>query len=119
MSTIEESTVYFDNAVSVALPFHARTIRRNGNLVLVLLDPDHYLNEASYKAAQRSGDPPLRNLIAFDQHGNQLWGAELPETPDYYYQIEDGLPIRALSYSGYRCAIDESNGRIIRREFLK
>ena len=119
MSAIESSTLEFDNGVSVTLPYHARAIRRVNGVVLVLLDPDHYLKDAPYQAAQRSGEPALRNLIAFDAHGTKAWDAELPETLDYYYLIEDGLPIRVLSYSGYRCVIDLSNGRIIGREFLK
>lgn len=119
MRTTENRTLEFDNEVSVVLPFHARAIRRTANFLLVLLDPDDYLNDESYRAAHSSGEPPLRNLIAFDKLGKQAWLAEMPETVDYYYLIEDGLPIRALSYSGHRCVIDERTGRIIDKEFLK
>ena len=119
MSATKNKTLEFDDGGSVALPFHARVIRETPCLVLVLLDPDDYLNDESYRTTQKSGAPSLRNLMAFDRRGGQAWVAEMPEATDYYYSIEDGLPIRALSYSGYRCVIDEDTGRIIEREFLK
>jgi hypothetical protein len=119
MSTTENKTLEFENGVAVALPFRAREIRRIADLVLVLLDPDHYLNDDSFRAAQSPGAPAFQNLIAFDRLGNPAWAAELPEAVDYYYSIGEGLPIRALSYSGHRCVIDAIDGRIMEREFLK
>lgn len=119
MNLTENRRLEFDNATSVVLPFRARAIRTTADLVWVLLDPDHYLADESYQAARSSGEPSLRNLIAFDKLGKQAWAAELPEVVDYYHSIEDGLPIRVLSYSGYRCEIDPSSGKIIGREFLK
>lgn len=119
MSDTQQKMIVFDNGTSVALPFRARQIRRTGSLVLALLDPEQYLQDDSYNARLRSGAPSLRNLIAFDVDGNPLWEAELPELLDYYYLIEDDLPLRALSYSGNRCEIDERDGRIVSREFLK
>lgn len=118
MDSCADRTLEFDNGVSVVLPFRARAVRRTADVVLVLLDPDHYLNDATHKAAQDSGELPLRNLVAFDRQGNKTWVAELPEAVDYYHSIEEGLPIRAHSYSGHRCLIDERTGRITRREFL-
>lgn len=119
MDSCEGQSLELENGVSVVLPYRARAVRRSTDVVLVLLDPDHYLTDATYKLAQASGALPLRNLIAFDLQGKRVWEAELPEAADYYHSIEDGLPIRALSYSGHHCVIDATNGRIMRREFLK
>jgi hypothetical protein len=119
MSATRNKTLDLEDGGSVALPFHALAVRETPGLVLVLLDPDDYLNDESYRSTHKSGDPSLKNLMAFDRRGGQVWVAEMPEATDYYYSIEHGLPIRALSYSGYRCLIDENTGRIIERELLK
>ena len=90
------------------------------DLVLVVLDPDEYLADSVYRNACKSGMPALRNLQAFSRKsGNKIWEAELPEPVDYYYELVSTDPIQALSYSGFRCEIDDVDGHIKSKQFLK
>jgi hypothetical protein len=87
--------------------------------IIVLLDPNAYLQDPSYEKERRRGLNPLRNLRALSESGELLWEAEFPEAADYYYKVVDRHPLTALSFSSYRCVIDGATGRIVRKEFFK
>lgn len=99
--------------------YPARDAFESDDRVIVLLDPDAYLNDADYPKERRRGNDPLRNLRAYSCSGELLWEAEFPEQVDYYYKIVSRSPLVALSFSSYRCRIDPATGRIIEAEFLK
>lgn len=90
-----------------------------GDKVFVLLDPDSYLLDPSYKVIRRQGGPAIKNLIAMTKTGVKLWEAEMPEASDYYYRLTSAAPLIANSFSSYRCEIDPNNGAIRNKEFLK
>jgi len=87
--------------------------------VIVLLDPEAYLQDPDYGKERRRGDGALRNLCAMSMSGELLWEAEFPEAADYYYKIVGRHPLTALSFSSFRCVIDASTGRIARKDFYK
>ncbi len=88
-------------------------------IVLVLIDPDSYLNDPNYRKSRRAGSPAVRNLRAFSPDGAMLWEAEMPELADYYYRIVSLDPIEVDSFSGYRCEIDWQTGCIVSKRFMK
>jgi hypothetical protein len=88
-------------------------------LLLVLLDPDSYLQDPEYRKKRRAGAPAVRNLRAFSMSGTALWDAEMPEDADYYHRIVSTDPIEVDSFSSFRCRIDPRNGRILSKHFLK
>jgi hypothetical protein len=63
-----------------------------GNRLFVLLDPDSYLLDPSYKKMRRQGTPAIRN---------------------------SSKPLVVNSFSSYRCEINSENGTILKKEFLK
>lgn len=87
--------------------------------VIVLLDPDAYLDNPAFGAARRKPRDPVKNLQAYSPAGELLWQAEQPEFADHYYKIESRDPLVALSFSAFRCDIDPDTGRIRRKHFLK
>lgn len=87
--------------------------------VIVLLDPDSYLLDPSYKQVRSRSGAAIRNLLAIDKSGVKLWEAVLPVQADYYYRIDSISPLMANSFSSYRCEIDANNGSIRSKEFLK
>jgi hypothetical protein len=107
------------DALSIEMPWPVLDAIEFGDIVFVLLDPDSYLLDPNYKKMRRNGAPAIRNLIAVTKVGAKLWEAELPEASDYYYRISSAMPLIANSFSSYRCEIDQNNGSIKSREFLK
>ena len=103
----------------VALPWPAMEVVAAADRTFVLLDPDAYLLGPEYKRRRRSDSPALRNLWAFDDRGNKLWEAELPEPGDYYYKLVSANPVVALAFSSWRCSLSPTTGQILQREFLK
>ena len=101
------------------LPYRTSQLLQADGLTLVLLDPDDYLADANYIAMRKAGAPALRNLWAFDRDGNKLWEAEMPETNDYYYAIDQGSRPTARSFSGYTCELDPRDGQIVSRVYHK
>lgn len=87
--------------------------------VIVLLDPNAILADPTYGKDRRRGNDAIRNLRALSGDGAMLWQAELPESADYYYRIENRNPLIVLSFSSYRCEIDQQTGHIIGKQFLK
>jgi len=94
-------------------------VASGGALVLVLLDPDVYLDDPEYRKRRRAGTPAVRNLKAFSPTGTALWDAELPEDADYYHRIVSADPIEVESFSSFRCRIDPKDGKIVSKNFLK
>jgi hypothetical protein len=87
--------------------------------VIVLLDPDAYLDNPAFGAQRRKSRKPVQNLRAYSPAGELLWQAEQPEFADHYYRIESREPLVALSFSAFRCDIDPESGRILRKHYLK
>lgn len=115
---IRDNAVVFDgNVVDVG----ARILdaRAGAGLVLVLVDPDSYLEDPEYRRKRRAGSPAVRNLRAFSPGGTQLWDAEMPEEADYYHRIVSTDPIEVDSFSGFRCRIDPLDGKIASKRFMK
>src|SRR4051812_14060325 len=118
MTGPEEKRNVAGTRISVA--WRIRASSSTEDLVLVVLDPDEYLADSVYRNARKSGTPALRNLPAFSRKsGDKVWEAELPEPVDYYYELVSAEPILALSYSGFRCEIDNVDGHIKSKQFLK
>jgi hypothetical protein len=90
-----------------------------GARIIVLLDPDSYLGDPTYGKDRRRGSNPVRNLRAYSRSGQLLWEADFPEPADYYYRLVSSVPLVALSFSSYECAIDPETGRLISKKFLK
>ena len=105
--------------VHTAIPYPAREVRIAFGLVLVLIDPDHYLTDPAYKKQRESASFALRNLWAFSEQGRKVWEAEMPEPNDYYYEILQSPALAAASFSGYTCELDPADGRILQRTFHK
>lgn len=101
------------------MEYPIREAFESGGRLIVLLDPDAYLQDPGYPKERRRGDDALRNLRAFSLDGKRLWEAEFPEPADYYYKVVDRAPLTALSFSSYRCVIDPQSGRILARQFCK
>jgi len=87
--------------------------------VIVLLDPDAYLDNPAFGGARRKPRKPAQNLRAYTPAGELLWQAEQPEFADHYLRIESREPLVALSFSAYRCDIDPASGRILKKSRLK
>lgn len=103
----------------VQLEYEVREAFELDGKIIVLLDPNAYLQDPSYGKERRRGHDALQNLRALSVLGESLWEAEFPEAADYYYKIVDVHPLTALSFSSYRCVIDGATGRIVRKEFCK
>jgi hypothetical protein len=88
----------------------------NGRAI-VLLDPGTFLDEPG--GARKAPRDPVKNLRAYSPSGEMLWEAEQPEADDHYYRIESREPLVALSFSAFRCDLDLSNGRILKKTSLK
>jgi len=86
---------------------------------VVLLDPNAFLDDIAYSKARRRPRDPIQNLRAYAPSGQMLWQAEQPQLDDHYYRIESRQPLVALSFSAFRCDLDLSNGRILKKEKLK
>lgn len=114
----EGSKLLFDGK-SVVMPYAVRDAFLLGDRIIVLLDPDSYLNDPSYGKERRRGNNPLRNLLALSRDGKTLWEAEFPEAVDHYYLICSRRPLRVNSFSSYQCEIDSRTGRILKKVFFK
>ena len=119
MSTRHTDRTLRIGGTAIEMPWPILDVLERDGIVLVLLDPDSYLADASYKLARDQGAPAMRNLIAFNSCGDRLWDAELPESSDYYYKVRSESPLAAYSFSSFLCELDLSNGRIARKTFLK
>lgn len=91
----------------------------DGDRVIVLLDPDAYISDPTYKTRRRAGMAAVRNLLAYSHQGAALWEADFPEGNDYYGPIWSRSPLVVHSFSSFRCEIDSTNGNIISRQFFK
>ena len=115
---VQSGTLFIDGQ-SVPLEWPVLQALEHSGKVFALLDPDAYTGDPNQREARRAGAPAIRNLLAFDRHGNQLWRADMPDSVDYYYRIASVVPLVAYSFSCYRCEIDSENGRIKVSEFVK
>lgn len=118
------SITFFDKELVIdgsvyLMPWKILDLVERGEKIFVLFDPDEYLLDPNYKKLRRQGFPAIRNLIAIDRVGNKLWEAEFPEKADYYYKIVSSKPLKANSFSSYRCEIDINTGQIVKKEFYK
>ena len=103
----------------VPMPYAIREAFALGDMVIVLLDPNSYLEDPSYSKDRRRGKESLSNLLAVSREGNLLWESELPEPVDYFYRILSVAPLIALSFSSFQCELDPETGKIRSRTFLK
>lgn len=104
---------------AVELDYTVRDSFELDGRVIVLIDPDDYLDDPDYPKERRRGHDALRNLRAYSVSGELLWEAEFPEPADYYYKVVSRDPLVALSFSSYRCRLDPATGRILEAEFVK
>ena len=103
----------------VQLDWPVLEVAETRDKVFVLLDPDAYLGDASYKYSLRNGGPAIRNLVAISRDCQRLWEGELPEGRDYYYQFSSTEPLQVNSFSSFLCEIDPESRKILAKEFLK
>lgn len=108
MIEIKGNKVDFDGLV-LDCEYPVQDARQVGGILLVLYRPE------SFRGGQ------FRNLVAFNLSGCEVWRAELPTSMgmDAYYQIISENPIVANSYCSYRCTLEASTGRIIKKELFK
>jgi hypothetical protein len=85
---------------------------------IVLLDPDAFMDHPAY-GGRKAPRKPIQNLRAYSPSGEMFWEAEQPEMDDHYYRIESREPLVALSFSAFRCDLDLSNGRILKKTSLR
>lgn len=104
---------------SFTMPYEIHDAFVLGERVIVLINPNAYLNDPSYSKERRRGINPFRNLLALSTDGSLEWEAEFPENVDYYYLISSKFPLIANSFSSYKCEIDVFTGKIKTREFVK
>lgn len=116
--TFQGSSLLVDDT-TLPMPYAIRDAFALEDKIIVLLDPNAYLNDPSYGKDRRRGNNPLHNLFALSTDGKTLWEAEFPERADYYYRVSSKSPLTALSFSSFRCEIDPHSGKIVRREFFK
>ena len=83
---------------------------------IVLLDPDAFLDMPTYGVARRRAASRCRTFAPIRPPARMLWQAEQPEVDDHYYRIESREPLVALSFSAFRCDLDLSNGRILKKD---
>jgi hypothetical protein len=78
--------------------------------IIVLFHPDAKKSPGQFK-----------NLVAVRANGDRIWEAELPTTmsSDAYYRFSSKNPIIADSLSSFSSTIDDSTGRIARKNFYK
>lgn len=107
------------DGVSIQTQWPVLQVSESHKGIYVLLDPDSYLTDSSYKSSRRAGAPAIRNLLAFNRSGQKLWEGELPEETDYYYALSSVEPLVVNSFSSYRCELDGTTGAILQKEFLK
>lgn len=91
-----------------------------GNVV-VLMDQFENFKGPVLDIQEVRRSPKGTNLFCYSQDGVVLWKAELPvdNVEDYYYRISSHLPLVANSFSSYRCEIDLTTGKIMRKDFFK
>lgn len=90
--------------------------------VVVLMDQFANLKGPILDIREIRNVPKGTNLFCYSPEGIVLWKAELPtgdNAEDYYYRISSHLPLVVNSFSSYRCEIDLSTGKIIRKDFFK
>jgi hypothetical protein len=97
------------DGIVVLTPFRVRDAVASGSRVIVLYDPD--------EAPRPYGS--FSNLVALDNHGAELWKAELPQSPDSYYRLVSATPLVVDSVGSFRCTIDPESGRLLEVEWLK
>jgi len=90
-----------------------------GERIYVLFDPNAFIKDPKYKDIFAPGAPSIRNLVAVTKEGSILWEAEFPQPSDYYYNFSSVEPLLVNSFSSYRCEIDPSDGKIVRKVFFK
>jgi hypothetical protein len=100
-------------------PYKVRDAFVFDSKVIVLLDPNDYLEDPAYSKERRRGQNSIRNLFALSSSGIPLWEAQYPEEIDYYYEIISQFPLIANSFSSYECMISLDTGKILRQEFHK
>ena len=90
--------------------------------VIVLMDQFADLKGPILDIREVRNAPKGTNLFCYSPDGILLWKAELPteeKSEDSYYQISSRSPLVVNSFSSYRCEIDATTGKIIRKEFYK
>lgn len=94
-----------------------RIAHESNQMILVLYDPNLYLRNPAAKERERELGRAIRNLVAFTSDGTLLWEAQFPTSNDYYIEVNPLDLLTVDSFSGYRCNIDPSSGRIISKIF--
>jgi hypothetical protein len=63
---------------------------------------------------------PAPNLISYDLHQRELWTAENPGGgADAYVNFITDSPLKVWNFSCFICTLDESTGKLIKKEFTK
>jgi hypothetical protein len=101
---LAESALELDHPVKQAFQLDASRI-------VVLYDPD----------ASTGAEGQFRNLVAITVTGDEVWTGELPtnQNGDVYTKISSTTPLEAFSWTSFRCEIDKTTGKLIRKEFVK
>jgi hypothetical protein len=88
---------------------HVLQARRIGDRVLVIFDYMSYPNGR-----------PAPNLVAFDLHQKELWTAENSGGgADAYVNFISESPLKVGNFSCCVCTLDETTGKLAKKEFTK
>jgi hypothetical protein len=107
------------NGREVVTDFRIRKAFCLKDKIIVMLDPNDYLNDTVHGKEYRRGLLTVQNLLAFDCAGRLIWKAEYPEQNDHYFEFYSIEPLCVDSFSGYRCWINTVTGKIEKRIFHK
>ncbi len=109
MTESQENQITFRGGVR-KIPHPILDSRKIGDRILIIYD---YMDYPLEKQA--------RNLLAYDQDGNQLWTAEHPtdKKTDCYVKFISDDPLWVLNFASYDCRIDIKTGKLIDKVFTK
>ena len=84
--------------------------KKVGNKVFVIFDYMSFPNGR-----------PAQNLVAFDEHQQEIWKAENPSDigTDAYVNFTDDGELCVWNFAGFLCDIDLDSGRILKSQFMK
>ena len=118
--SLTNGEICVNNAITGETIWKGKPEGRNVEIISPVPDEEDCIVLLDYSASDSK--LPDQNLIRIHPDGTLVWRAELPEpsSSDAYvqFQITNGN-LQASSWSGYKVAIDTTNGKISSATFTK